>query len=101
MKTHKERVQSLTKPIKVLGTMKVIDISTNSINRFTWNFLHSEFITYRDEKLNEHLINIHDAIDQINDYGSLLGKNINIVKQELTELQALANKNDAAYIRFI
>lgn len=32
MKTHKERVQSLTKPIKVLGTMKTKILTNNLAN---------------------------------------------------------------------
>lgn len=89
--------------IKVLNLIKVIDVDRKSISDPTFNYLNKYFITYRDDKLQEHLINLQDAKEDIeidkewiqhNEYAKL-------IEQEVQALIKEANKSDAAYVRFI
>ncbi len=89
--------------MKVQNVMKVIDINAKDVNIATWNYLSNFHITYRDEVLKEHLLDIQQAIDT--DLRAELPENmlpnLKVIEEEIRQLGVLAFDNDAAYVRFI
>lgn len=84
--------------IKVLNVLKCIDIDAKAVNIATWNYCNNFHITYRDNVLREHLININSALEEINEYEPKKKKEIS---KDLKVLNKLADAHDAAYVRFI
>ncbi len=84
--------------IQVINIMKVIDIDKMDIDNSTWEFLNMFHVTYKDQILREHIINIGDALE---DLGNIASENAKIVKKEIRQLAKLADKNDSAYIKFV
>ncbi len=91
------------KKLQVLDTIKFIDIDKYAIDRATWHFLMNYYIVYDDRILWEPLIGIGNAAEKVNDKDikKVIGYYHKKVVAEVKKLSKLANKHDAAYIRFI
>lgn len=85
------------KIIPVQNTFKVIDIFHTHISDKTFDFLEGQS-AYRDQVLNEHLINVSNMVDDPKEHGL---KRSGIVWKEINALHELCLKYKAAYIRFV
>ena len=83
------------KPIEVSNILKVVDIHQSQISISTWGYLNKFFVTYRDEKLREHLIDVNEAKENTSI------KRSSLIKKEINKLFKLAQKYNAGYVRFI
>lgn len=91
--------------ITIDNILKIADVQKNQVSQATYNYLINFFVTYRDELLKEHLINIDEAIEDVTaDKPELLTKNkyTSLITKEVKELHKVCSiKNEAGYIRFI
>ncbi len=87
--------------IQIENILKVLDIQKNQVSEETVTYL-SNFTAYTDEDniLKEHLINIHDAMEDVNE-DKPENRPYKKIISEVKELHALCDKNKAGYIRFI
>jgi hypothetical protein len=89
--------------ITIQDVIKFIDINVNDVNNSTYKYLINNFVVYHDNNLREHLISINDAEEDLmeNEFIKEFSYNEDIIRKEVIELQELAVKHEAAYIRFI
>jgi hypothetical protein len=85
--------------IQIDNVLKIVDIQKNQVSEDTFKYL-SNFITYTDNVLDEHIINIQDAIDDVNEDKPEYSPSSKTIK-EVKELQTILNDNEAGYVRFI
>ena len=93
--------------ISIVGKHTIADVWKDSLSDQTIDFLEN-FIVYQDklEKMNEHLYNIEDAIDDIDDeegrfVKEVLDEDKATVKEEVQILKSLVDKEELAYVRMI
>ncbi len=86
--------------------MKVVDIVKTDVPDTVRNYLLSYFITYRDEVLEEHLININDAEEEINNSENprthiRTATDREVIILNVREMARLCADEDAGYVRFV
>jgi len=89
--------------MEAVNILKIVDLNKTDIPACAWHYLNNFHVTYRDSILKEHLINIGDAIEAIEDSESYL--NEHKMKKEIiaviTDIGELCQRHDAGYVRFI
>lgn len=95
----------MSKKIKVIDVMKVIDIDASAISKPTFHYLNNFYTVYRDRGCGEHLYDIVMAAE-FNQYAdnflSIFGKRERkAIRKEIGIMGKLAADKDAAYVRFI
>lgn len=95
----------MSKKIKVVDVMKVIDIDASAISKATFHYLNNFYATYRDIGQGEHLYDIVIAaeFDQFDcNYLAVFSKRERkVIRKEIGIMGKLAADKDAAYVRFI
>lgn len=90
------------KTIKPVNVLKVVDVNKSDVKENTIKYLFNNFITYRDEVLNEHIVNINDALEDDQPFESYwVAEEVEMIKGEIEALQKLAHTLECGYIRFI
>lgn len=85
--------------IRIEDILKVADIERDTVTGKTLGWLTSgQFTSYKDQVLKEDLINIDDAIEEINQNPGCISK---AVQKQVVKLKKLLDKNDCGYLRFI
>ena len=84
--------------MKVNNILKVIDVNKSEVNPLTVDFLSDYYCSYRDtmENMAEDLLDIVTA----NEPDALSVSKHLVVRREIKQLLKLAEKHDAAYVRF-
>jgi cell shape-determining protein MreC len=96
-----------TKKSKIVvdNIMKVIDVPVQCVSSLTVKFLKQYFLSYTDnEGLKENLFRItmdQDELDEFIEETIYSESELTTIKSEIEELQKVAAKKDAAYVRFI
>lgn len=89
--------------MEVQNIMKVIDIHFKEVSDETRRYLNIRHATYRDQVLEEHLINVNEAVDLLSKFSRRKrpwDEVSEMIINEINELYKLAAENDAAYVRF-
>lgn len=90
------------KKLQALDTIKFIDIDKSEVTKGAAHYFFNYYITYYDKVLQEHLIDIHSAAEDIPvNFSGLKSPYQKELIKEIRTIAKLANKHDAAYIRFI
>ena len=77
--------------------LKVADVHSVRISGQLRDYLN-QFITYRDARLSEHLINVNEAREEFDENEH---ENPEELRAELVKLKGLLDDNDCAYLRII
>lgn len=75
----------------LMDIMMVIDIDRSVVTEELFEYLLDNHVTYRDQVIKEHLININDALDECPSR----------FRVAIRTLNKIADNQKAAYIRFV
>jgi hypothetical protein len=85
------------KTIEIYDVLKVIDIHQSQVSKQTISFLSEYYTAYKDNECNEPMISICSA----NESDALSKPKSKLVSKEIKQLAKLAEKHNAAYVRFV
>ncbi len=88
------------KTFTIISSFKVADIAPTDITEASLNLLKDLGMTYRDNRLKEHIFNVQDVLEYFADEN----KGEDITDEIIAELEALAaalDEVDACYVRVI
>lgn len=87
--------------IEAENILKIVDIGVHQISEETVDYLEKKFADWKDQVLNEHIINIESAVESIEENTDAATELHELQINEIKVLAELAKTNDAGYIRFV
>lgn len=81
--------------IKHSDILRIVDIHVKQLSPETFAYIDRQDMTYQDQKLNEHIYNISDMVEEGLEIDS------EIVIKEMEQMSRLCTKHNAGYIRII
>jgi hypothetical protein len=90
--------------IEVDNILHIVDICAHSLSEKTIEYLEESQVDWRDQVMKEHIINVGNAVEEIDDDEDQFMQNTGLDHNniaEIRELHRLVNLHSAGYIRIV